>query len=155
LGQKANFQENCIHLEQGKFYDFGELKRKLLKIQYKPVQSKIEHGMFEVNGERIDIFSSTENVLYRLHFDEEQLDFIEIRDATSFEFLEKRQHITIWPATQFLQDITNLEQILIQIDQEKEQRIKSFQDKNMLIEAERIKKRVEYDIRMIRETGFV
>ena len=61
----------------------------------------------------------------------------------------------LWPATQYLQDTSDLEQILAQMQAEKELRVKEFESLNMPIEAERIKKRVEYDIRMIRETGFV
>jgi excinuclease ABC subunit B len=63
--------------------------------------------------------------------------------------------VIVWPATQFIQDTSHLEEILAQMDAEKELRVKEFQDQKMLVEAERIKKRVEYDIRMIRETGFV
>ena len=61
----------------------------------------------------------------------------------------------LWPATQYLQDTSDLEQILAQMQAEKDLRVKEFESLNMPIEAERIKKRVEYDIRMIRETGFV
>ena len=155
LGQKDNFKNSTVYLEVGKTYRREDIKRQLLKIQYKPVQSKIEHWMFDIKWERIDIFSSTEKDLYRLHFNEDLLEFIEIRDATSFEFKGKKEHIVIWPATQFLQDISDLDNILIQMDKEKELRVQEFEKSWMMIEAERIKKRVEYDIRMIRETWFV
>jgi excinuclease UvrABC helicase subunit UvrB len=55
------------------------------------------------------------------------LEFIEIRDATSFEFKGKKEHIVIWPATQFLQDISDLDNILIQMDQEKNHRVEEFE----------------------------
>lgn len=155
LGQKRFFQENCLQLEIGKTYEFEILKRQLLKMQYKPIASKIEHGMFEIKGDIIDIFSSTEKYVYRLHFNEETLDLIELKDATSFEYKGKLNKITVWPATQFLQDTTDLDSILEQMDAEKELRVKEFTEQKMFIEAERIKKRVEYDIRMIKETGFV
>jgi excinuclease ABC subunit B len=61
----------------------------------------------------------------------------------------------LWPATQYLQDTSDLELILQEINTEKELRVKEFEKLGMLVEAERIKKKVEYDIRMIRETGFV
>ncbi len=154
LGQKRFFQENCIQFEVGKTYDFKEIKRQLLRIQYKPVQSKIEHWMFDMQWDRIDIFSSTDKDLFRLHFDEDVLEFIELRDSTSFEFHGKKEKIFIWPATQFLQDISDLEAILVKMDKEKELRVKEFEKKWMMIEAERIKKKVEYDIRMIKETWF-
>jgi excinuclease ABC subunit B len=152
LGQKRFFQENCIHLEVGKEYSFNDLKRQLLHIQYKPVQGKIEHGMFDIQGDRVDVFSSTEKFVYRFHFDEEKLTFIELRDSLTYEFKGERKSISIWPATQFLQDVTDLEVILAQMDAEKELRVKEFEKAGMMVEAERIKKRVEYDIRMIRET---
>lgn len=155
LWQKRFFEENCLQLETGKEYDFKLLKRQLLHMQYKPVHNKIEHGMFDMHGETVDIFSSTEKFLYRLHFNEERLELIELRDSMSYEFKGKVNKITVWPATQFLQDVTDLEAILVQMDEEKEERAKEFEKQWMLVEAERIRKRVEYDIRMIRETWFV
>lgn len=98
-------------------------------MQYKPVQGKIEHGMFDITGERIDIFSSTEKFVYRLHFNEELLELIELRDSLTYEFHSKVNKITVWPATQFLQDTTNLEQILVEMDLEKEERVKEFEEK--------------------------
>lgn len=155
LWQKRFFEENCLQLEVGKEYDFKQLKKQFLHMQYKPVHGKIEHGMFDMQGERIDIFSSTERFVYRLHFNEELLELIELRDSLTYEFHSKVNKISIWPATQFLQDITDLDRILDEMNQEKEERVKEFEAKWMLVEAERIKKRVEYDIRMIKETWFV
>lgn len=155
LWQKENFKNSTVYLETNKSYDFWDIKRQLLKIQYKPVQSKIEHGMFDIQWERIDIFSSTEKDLYRLHFNEDVLEFIEVRDSVTFEYKGKRDYALIWPANQFLQDTSDIENILIEMDKEKELRVKEFEKKWMFVEAERIKKRVEYDIRMVRETWFV
>jgi len=101
------------------------------------------------------VFSSTEKDLFRLHFNEDVLEFIELRDSVTFEYKGKKEHVTIWPANQFLQDTSDLETILLKMDQEKELRVKEFEKNKMFVEAERIKKRVEYDIRMMRETGFV
>ena len=93
--------------------------------------------------------------MYRCFFDEELLERIEKRDSLTYELQTIEQKAMLWPATQYLQDTTDLEQILAQMQAEKELRVKEFEKLNMPIEAERIKKRVEYDIRMIRETGFV
>ena len=93
--------------------------------------------------------------MYRCFFDEEFLERIEKRDSLTYELQTIEQKAMLWPATQYLQDTTDLEQILAQMQAEKELRVKEFEKLNMPIEAERIKKRAEYDIRMIRETGFV
>ncbi|MFA7298392.1 MAG: DEAD/DEAH box helicase family protein [Candidatus Absconditabacterales bacterium] len=155
LGQKRLFKENCLQFEVGKQYNFKELKKQLLHMQYKLILSKIEHGMFEFKGDILDIFASTEKFVYRLHFNEETLELIELKDSLTFEHKENKNKVILWPATQFLQDISDLDTIIEQMDAEKNLRVKEFEKQGMLVEAERIKKRVEYDIRMIRETGFV
>lgn len=152
LGQKQFFQDYSLVLEAGKTYDFNLLKRQLIKMQYKPVQSKVEAGMFDFRGELLDIYSSTEKCVYRCRFDEETLEFIEKKDSTTFENIETVKKILLWPATQYLQDVNDIEVILQQMESEMELRVKEFEEAKMFVEAERIKKRVMYDIRMIRET---
>ena len=155
LGQSRFFEENCLQLYVNHKYSFDAIKKQLLHMQYKPIQGKIEAGMFEIKGDILDIFSSTEKCLYRCFFDEETLERIEKRDSLSYELLEPVQKTMLWPATQYLQDVSDLEKILQQMDAEKELRVKEFEKIGMALEAERIKKKVEYDIRMIRETWFV
>jgi len=155
LWQKEFFQEYSMHFKVGEIYEFPLLKRHLLKMQYKPVQSKIEPGMFDFNGDVLDIYSSTERFIYRLHFNEELLELIEIKDAVSFANKGNTDKVTIRPATQYLQDLSDIEPILTKMNAEMELRVKEFEAAKMFVEAERIKKRVWYDIRMIRETGFV
>ena len=155
LWQSRFFQENMLQLKVGQSYDFKEIKHQLLHMQYKPVHGKIEPWMFDLKWERLDIYSSTERVVYRCFFDEDTIERIEIRDSITFELKSQANQVILWPATQYLQDTNDLETILQQIDLEKELRIKEFEKAWMLVEAERIKKRVEYDLRMIRETGFV
>ena len=135
-------------------------------MQYRPVHGKIEHWMFDFRWEILDIFTSTEKYVYRCIFDDDKLERIEFRDSTTMKLIDENDDqiyyggwhshkVIVWPATQFIQDTSHLEDILEQMDAEKEIRVKEFKDQKMLVEAERIKKRVEYDIRMIRETGFV
>lgn len=152
LGQSRFFEENCLQLYVGRKYDFKAIKKQLLRMQYKPVQGKIEKGMFDMKGDMLDIFSSTERALYRCFFDEDLLERIEKRDSLTYELISPEQKVMLWPATQYLQDISDQEAILQQINAEKEIRIQEFEKMGMSLEAERIKKKVEYDIRMIRET---
>ena len=128
LGQARFFKENCLHLKVANSYDFQQLKKQLLHMQYKPIHGKIEAGMFELQGEKLDIYSSTEKVVYRCFFNEEQLESIEIRDALSFELKKTTPQIILWPATQYLQDTSDLELILQQMTAEKELRVKEFEN---------------------------
>jgi len=155
VGDREYFKANRLPLKVGKSYNFDDIKAQLLAMQYKPVQSKIEQWMFDIQGETIDIYSSVEQILYRLHFSFNELSYIHKKDALTFEPLGQIEDLTIRPATQYIQDLSNLEEILEKITEELAQRIKYFQDNGQLVEAQRLKKRVEYDMRMIKETGFV
>lgn len=65
--------------------------------------------------------------MYRLHFNEEVLDLIEMKDALTFEYKENKNKVTLRPATQFLQDVSDLDTILEQMNAEKELRVKEFE----------------------------
>jgi len=154
LGTKDAFQKNMLQIIAWKEYEFSQMKRQLLAMQYKPVQWKIEQWMFEFRGEILDIYSSTDKYIYRLFFNEEYLERIQIRDSDSFKDLWYVDHVFIWPANQFLQDVSDLENILEQIKSEMEIRVKDLKDKWNLLEATRLEKKTMYDIRMIKETWF-
>ncbi|USN57021.1 MAG: DEAD/DEAH box helicase family protein [Candidatus Peribacteria bacterium] len=154
LGDRREFVKNSLTFRVGLDYDFREIKEKLLTMQYHPVQSKIEQGMFDIQGETIDIYSSVEKKLYRLVFDEHTLEYIITKDPISFADQGMIDQVTIWPSSQYLQDMTNQEAILSAIMSEKTARVAELEKTGKMLEANRLDKRVDYDLRMIRETGF-
>lgn len=154
LWSKEIFQKNVVFFEVGKTYDFTEIKRKLISMQYKSVQSKIEAWMFDFRWEILDIYSSVDNVLYRMIFDEETLEMIEQKEATTFRSLWTMNKVAIWPANQFLQDMSELDEIFVKIEHDLEERVKELKAAWKELEANRLFKKTMYDIRMIKETWF-
>jgi len=67
--------------------------------------------------------------LYRLHFNEDELELIELRDSFTYEYKGKVDKITVRPASQFIQDLSDLENILVQMNVEKDARVKEFEKK--------------------------
>lgn len=155
LGQKEFFENHSMKIEVGMDYDFRELKKRLIQMQYQPVQSKIEPWMFDFKWETLDIYSSTDKVLYRMFFDENRLEQILIKDMFTFEDKWSAQDFIVWPATQYLQSNDNVEAVLLNIQNEMTIRVAQLEQEGKMLEAHRLEKRVSYDIRMIRETGFV
>jgi len=100
----------------------------------------------------LDIYSSVENVIYRLIFDENVLERIQLKDLLTWKDIGFVSHIRIWPATQFLQDMEGLDQILVEILQEMSDRVQELKSQGKELEAQRIQKRTEYDVKMIKET---
>jgi excinuclease ABC subunit B len=155
LGQKDTFAASSIRFNVGERYVFADIKKQLLTMQYKPVQGKIESGMFDIKGDMIDIFSSIDAVVYRLFFNEDTLEMIQMKDSLSFKNLGNTQHVHIRPSSQYLQDMGDIDQILKDITAEMEDRVEELKKGGHELEAHRIQKRVSYDVRMIKETGFV
>ncbi len=103
----------------------------------------------------MDIYSSTEKHVIRCFFDEERLEMIQLKDSLTYEPRGTLTHTTIWPATQYLQNVENLTEVLDNILKEMDARATDLEKSGNLVEAQRLRKRVDYDVRMIRETGFV
>lgn len=154
LWAKEFFASNTLHLKVGQKYNHKDIKSKLIQMQYKPMLQKFESGMFDFRGELLDICSSTEKYIYRCIFDEDVLVHIEQRDVLTWESLGVIDHVVIRPSSQYMQDQSDLTNILIRIEEEMSERVKQLESEDKLLEANRLKKRVMYDIRMIKETGF-
>lgn len=155
LWSREFFQKNNVDLKVWEKYTFEEIKKKLIKMQYKPVHTSIEQWMFDIQWEIIDIYSSTEKVLFRLIFNDSTLEIIQEKNAETYETEWNRQHIVLRPASQFLQNMNNLDGILENITKDMEERVARFEKNDFLTEAQRLKKKVTYDVKMIKETGFV
>lgn len=154
LGTRDDFEKYRLFFEVWKKFNFKELKKKLLLLQYKPVKWDMMAWTFDFRWDMLDIFSSIENVIYRIIFDEETIDMIEIKDSISWVSKGRVEKATIWPSTQFIQNLDNIDKILKEIEIELKERVKYFKWKNDLLYAQRIWQKVRYDLKMIKETWF-
>lgn len=152
LWDKKIFSDNTIHFKIWKKYDYDELKKKLIAMQYKPALSKIEQWTFDFKWEILDIYSSLDSVVYRLFFNFNKLELIQKKDSLTFKELWKTEQVTIRPAIQFLQNMESLDEILWEIKLDLDDRVKQLKKEWKLIEANRLEKKTNYDIRMIQET---
>jgi len=148
------FMDYSIKLQVGEKYNFRELKTKLLKIQYNPVKSDIQPWCFNFLWQILDIYSSIENIVYRIHFDEDTIIMIENKNPITWENIWNIEQVVIWPATQFIQNMNDIDDIIKQINEELNDRIKYFKKRDELVFAQRIKQKVDYDMKMLKETWF-
>lgn len=155
LWSREFFANNRLFVECGQEYDLDELKKQLIRMQYKPLHGTLEAWMFAFHGEMLDIYASTDKHLRRLYFNDTKLEYMQLRDPLTYAPISDVQRCTIWPATQFLQNLDDLKDILIAIEEELNERVQWFTKQWMLVEAQRLQKRVMYDIKMIQETWFV
>lgn len=154
LGAPTDYFENSISIREGDVIDRDELACRLVDIQYKRADIDFGRSTFRMRGDTVDIFPSTSSeIAVRVEFFGDTVDRICEIDGLTAHVINELKHTMIFPATQYVIS-GDKEEILKRILRDKFERVKYFQDKGKLIEAQRIDERVNYDVEMIREVGF-
>lgn len=155
LGEPKEYARQAISVRRGMTLDRDELARKLIDIQYKRNDVDFVRGTFRVRGDNLDVFPVTSSEkMIRIEFFGDEVEEIYEVDALSGNKLAVLSHTVFFPATHYAIDSENQEEKLNEIRRDMEAQVENFEKHGKLIEAQRIKERVNYDIEMIREMGY-
>lgn len=155
LGDPIDYRSMVISLRTGMEKNRDDLIKKLIEIQYERNDISFTRNKFRVKGDVVEIFPvySNENV-FRIEFFGDEIDRISEINALTGQVKNVLSHVAIYPASHYVVSPEKMEKAITQIYSEMEEQVKAFQSEGKLIEAQRIKQRTEYDIEMLRETGF-
>ena len=155
LGNPIDYKNMIISLRQGMTKPRDELIRKLVEIQYERNDVNFIRNKFRVRGDTVEIFPvySNENAI-RVEFFGDEIDRISEINALTGQVKNVVSHVAIYPASHYVVSPDRLERAIAEILAEMEERVKFFESQGKLIEAQRIRQRTEYDMEMLRETGF-
>ena len=155
LGDPIDYRSMVISLRTGMEKSRDELIKKLIEIQYERNDISFTRNKFRVKGDVVEIFPvySNENA-FRIEFFGDEIDRISEINALTGQVKNVLSHVAIYPASHYVVSPEKMEKAITQIYSEMEEQVKVFQSEGKLIEAQRIKQRTEYDIEMLRETGF-
>ena len=155
LGSPIDYQNMVISLRPGMIKDRDEVIGKLIDIQYDRNDIDFKRGTFRVHGDVLEVFpaGSGENII-RIEFFGDEIDRITEVDSLTGEIKNELNHIAIFPASHYVVSKANMDRALGQIEEELEQQIRFFKSEDKLLEAQRISERTNFDIEMLRETGF-
>ena len=155
LGEPKEYASQAISLRKGNKMDREELIRRLIDIQYKRNEIDFARGCFRSRGDVVEIFpaNSSESTIRVEFFGDEIENIFEVEYITGKK-LCSLEHSAIFPATHYAVNNESKEKNLAQIQKDMEEQVKFFESMGKLIEAQRIKERVSYDIEMIREMGY-
>ena len=155
LGSPIDYQNMVISLRPGMIKDRDEVIGKLIDIQYDRNDIDFKRGTFRVHGDVLEVFpaGSGENII-RIEFFGDEIDRITEVDSLTGEIKNELNHIAIFPASHYVVSKENMDRALGQIEEELEQQIRFFKSEDKLLEAQRISERTNFDIEMLRETGF-
>jgi excinuclease ABC subunit B len=153
LGSPEEYRENTLILRKGESIGRQALLDHLVRLKYSRNDTEFQRGRFRVRGGTIDIQGSGES-LHRVLLEGDMVAGLYELDRVTQEEVREVNTFTVFPATHFLTIDTHLEEVLAQIDADKVARVQQLEAGGHLVEAQRLKSRTEYDLEMIRETGY-
>ena len=155
LGSPIDYQNMTVSRRPGMMKDRDEVIKKLVEIQYARNDMDFKRGTFRVRGDVLEIFpvSESEHAI-RVEFFGDEVDRITEIDVLTGEIKAELEHMVVFPASHYVVDRDNMNRAIIGIENELEYRVKEFQSQDKLLEAQRISERTNFDIEMLRETGF-
>lgn len=155
LGDPEDYKELMVSLRPGMQKDRDDIIKRLIEIQYERNDINFVRGTFRVRGDILEIFpASNDEKAIRIEFFGDEIDRITEIDYVTGKIEGVRNHVVIFPASHYVTTPERIEQAIIRIEKELEERVKYFKENDKLLEAQRIEQRTKYDIEMLKEIGF-
>lgn len=155
LGDPEDYSGLTLSLRTGMIMERDELLRALIDRQYDRNEIEFKRGKFRVRGDTVEIYPSNENEkAIRIEFFGDEIEKISEIQPLTGQRLGVRNHVLIFPNSHYATSKEKMERAIGTIEIELEQRIKEFKENDKLVEAQRIEQRTNFDIEMMRETGF-
>ncbi len=155
LGSPVDYQNMVISLRPGMTKERDELMAKLIEIQYDRNDMDFHRGTFRVRGDVLEVIPAYESdTAVRVEFFGDEIDRITEIDILTGEIRDELKHVAIFPASHYVVDKDNIKRAVQDIEKELEERVREFKRQDKLLEAQRIAERTNFDIEMLKETGF-
>ena len=155
LGEPENFEKMMVSLRPGMEKDRDEVLRQLIDIQYDRNEMDFKRGTFRVRGDVVEIIPANEaETAIRVEFFGDEIDRITQIDVLTGEILGELEHAAIFPASHYVVPAEQIRRAADAIEKELEERVRYFKSEDKLLEAQRIAERTNFDVEMLKETGF-
>jgi excinuclease ABC subunit B len=154
LGSPFDYMDQSLKLRKGQAQSLTLMLHELQALQYERNQTNLTRGNFSVKGEILEIYPTYADEIVRIQMFGDTVEKISIIDPLTRKVYEDKSEITIFPAKHFVTPQKRQTEIMTQIEKEMESRVKYFEKKGKLLEAQRIRQRTEFDLEMIQETGY-
>ena len=155
IGSPNDYQNMIISLRPGMEKDRDEVIRELIDIQYDRNEMDFHRGTFRVRGDVVEIFPADySDTAVRVEFFGDEIDRITEIDVLTGEIKRSLNHIGIFPASHYVVPMEKILKAADAIEEELKERVEYFKSEDKLLEAQRIAERTNFDIEMLKETGF-
>lgn len=155
IGSPSDYSEMSIELSVGQRYRHDKFIRHLNDIQYHRNDMDFARGTFRVRGDTIDIYPSGRETAYRIEFFDDEVERILEIDPLTGEIIDYPKQVRIFPTSHYVTPEQRMQDVINNIQQEYDNRIKYFDANQKYLEAQRLTQRIKYDVEMLEQTGFV
>ena len=154
LGSPEEYEKVNLKLEVGTKMDRLTLMKKLIEIHFERTNADLNPGTFRSIGARVEFMPISETIMYQVEFEGGKISKIIKVDPISSQIISKENNVFIFPAKHFITEDVKKKKALVEIKKELNTQLKKFEQEGKLLEAERIKRRTNYDLAMMREVGY-
>ena len=155
LGDPIDYEHMIVSLRPGMQKERNEIMKKLVNMQYSRNELDFKRGTFRAKGDILEIYPSDESEsAIRVEFWGDEIEKISEINPLTGKVIAARNHVMIFPNSHYVTTADKMERAIGTIEEELQERIKYFKDNGKLIEAQRIEERTNFDIEMMKETGF-
>ncbi|MDQ5957592.1 MAG: excinuclease subunit [Patescibacteria group bacterium] len=154
LGSPVEYEKENIHLVVGESSSKTEIMKRLIGVHYERTNADLSPGSFRAVGNRVDVMAVSETTMLQIEFFAGKISSLTVTDPVSMKEVEKVNDYFIFPAKHFISDAKTREKAVKSIKKELDDRLEELSEDKKIIEAERLKRRTNYDLAMIREVGF-
>ena len=155
LGDPIDYENMIVSLRPGMQIERNTVMKKLINMQYTRNEMDFKRGTFRAKGDILEVYpSNEEETAIRVEFWGDEVETINEINPLTGKVTAKREHVMIYPNSHYVTSRDKLERALVTIEKEMEERVEYFKSQGKLIEAQRIEERTNFDIEMLKETGF-
>jgi len=155
LGDPEAYQDTVIRLQVGEIHRRNALLRRLVESQYSRNDFELKPGIFRVRGDTLEVLPAYDVTrAYRISFFGDEVERIITVNPLTGEVFQTLDAIEIYPAKHYITEEDRMQQALVNIEAELEERLAELRGKNQLLEAQRLEQRTRYDLEMMREVGY-
>lgn len=155
IGSPDDYENLCVSLRPGQDKDRDEVIKELIEMQYLRNDMDFKRGTFRVRGDTLEVIpANTTDYAYRIEWFGDEIDRIVQTDPLTGKVQYELQHVAIFPASHYVVPKEKIERACDTIEAELKERVDFFKAHDKLLEAQRIAERTNFDVEMLRETGF-
>jgi excinuclease ABC subunit B len=154
LGNPKDYKDMMLALTVGQEIERDDILKSLVKIQYNRNDIQLDRGCFRVRGDVVEIHPAYDDYLYRIEMFGDEIESLARVHSLTGKVLNIKESISIAPAKHFVTKEENMDRVLQDISVELDSRLKELKNEDKILEYQRLKSRVKYDMEMLDETGF-